>query len=212
MLWLPVILCSQFLTDGGQSQITRAVIPAALLHTQARDKQKEHTAVQYIQTEETRWQWESIMVRWLRPQTLGVSVRVQEGHSQLPRWRRNLLECCGSCWVQTDASRWRWRACGQSIGSPFAYQCHGVLSTAGQYLTQVEPRNRVKNENMVPTMTLIWNCQIFPWSSVTTLEQFHDLKNGFLTSCAVFQLRERNELPGHWFPHLSLLWECGHKM
>lgn len=32
VLWLPIALCSWFLTDGGQSQITRAVIPAALLH------------------------------------------------------------------------------------------------------------------------------------------------------------------------------------
>lgn len=56
------------------------------------------------------------------------------GHSQLPRWRRNLLECCGNCWVQRGASRWRWRACGQSIGSPFAYQCHGARSIAGQRL------------------------------------------------------------------------------
>lgn len=43
VLWLPITLCSQFLTDGGQSQITRAVIPAALLHMQARHKQKERT-------------------------------------------------------------------------------------------------------------------------------------------------------------------------
>lgn len=57
------------------------------------------------------------------------------GHSQLPRWRRNLLECCGSCWVQTGASRWRWRACGQSIGSPFACRCHGALPRAGRRLT-----------------------------------------------------------------------------
>lgn len=32
VLWLPITLCSQLLTDGGQSQITRAVIPAAILH------------------------------------------------------------------------------------------------------------------------------------------------------------------------------------
>lgn len=32
VFWLPISLCARFLTDGGQSQITRAVIPAALLH------------------------------------------------------------------------------------------------------------------------------------------------------------------------------------
>lgn len=64
VLWLPILLCSQFLTDGGQSHITRAVIPAALLHMQTRHKQgREHTAVQHIQTEAIRWQREAITLR-----------------------------------------------------------------------------------------------------------------------------------------------------
>lgn len=58
------------------------------------------------------------------------------GHSQRPRWRRNLLGCCGSYWVQRGASRWRWRVCGPSIGSPFACQCHGALSIVGQRLKE----------------------------------------------------------------------------
>lgn len=105
-------------------------------HVSKTQTEREKTAVKYIQTEETRWQWESITLRWLRPQTFGGQCEGEGGHLQLPKWRRNLLGCCGSCWVQRGASKWRWRVCGQSIGSPFAYQCHGARSIAGQSLTE----------------------------------------------------------------------------
>lgn len=42
VLWLPIILCSQFLADGGQSHITGAVIPAAILHNKHRGE-REHS-------------------------------------------------------------------------------------------------------------------------------------------------------------------------
>lgn len=40
LLRLPISLCSQLLADGGQSQITGAVVPAALLHTQPTRRHK----------------------------------------------------------------------------------------------------------------------------------------------------------------------------
>lgn len=52
VLWLPITLCSWFLADGGQGQITRAVIPAALLHIIGKTQtEREKTAGKYIQTE-----------------------------------------------------------------------------------------------------------------------------------------------------------------
>lgn len=42
VLWLPITLCSQFLADGGQSHITGAVIPAAILHNKHRGE-REHS-------------------------------------------------------------------------------------------------------------------------------------------------------------------------
>ena len=111
--------------------------PAHASKTQTeRERERENTAVQYIQTEDTRWQSVSVTLRVIKAPDFGGQREGGGGHSQLPRWRRNPLECCGSCWVQTGASRWRWRACGRSIGSPFAYQCRGGRSTAGQCLTE----------------------------------------------------------------------------
>lgn len=59
--------------------------------------------------------------------------------------------------------------------------------------TTKEHRNKVKNR----TMTLIQNCQPFPWDSITALERFHDLKKlDSSFSCSVFQLSEKDGLTG----------------
>lgn len=54
LLRLPISLCSRLLADGGQSQITGAVVPAALLHTQStrthKRRERENTAVQHSHT------------------------------------------------------------------------------------------------------------------------------------------------------------------
>lgn len=56
VLWFPITLCPQFLTDGGQRQITWTVIPAAVLHVHETQVGREGAAVQNTQTEAPYWE------------------------------------------------------------------------------------------------------------------------------------------------------------
>lgn len=73
LLWFPITLCSQFLTDGGQRQITRTVIPAARLHIHQARAEREGREGTAVQNTPTLLSWGKIKA----PRTLGVSVRVR---------------------------------------------------------------------------------------------------------------------------------------
>lgn len=69
VLWFPITFCSQFLTDVGQRQITRTVVPAALLHIHDTQAERGHSCSQHTHR--------ALLGARLKPRALGVGVRVR---------------------------------------------------------------------------------------------------------------------------------------
>ncbi len=177
------------------------------------NRERENTAVQCIQTQETRWQWEPFTERWLRPQSSRVSKRVRsltapQTETQSSWVLRKLL---GSNGCQKVKMTGVWSVHWKSICILVSWSPIHSCSMSSRGHRQIVGSERqmwytilgLKNRIMAPAVTLKWACQTFPWGLIATLEQFHDLKIWFLFSCAVFQLRERKELPGFHY-----MWAC----